>query len=574
MKKKLTFLMILYVLFFLFFWFSALPVESTYDDSDTSSEVIKLIRSHVLLSGSPKEYLLNGNPIYSSEMLRRFYKKRNFRSAWITNERSFEQAQILVNILEDVENHGLIAEYYHTDSIKNLMKYFKGTFNTASLNPGGLAELDILLTDAFLTLGCHFSGGCVAALIAEAEWHTNRNQIDIHKILETALSENTIKKSLEQLLPLQDGYAGLRKRLKRYRMIEANGGWSKVWIKKILKRGDSGVQVSDLRERLIASDDLVEDKKEDINIFDLALEQAVIGFQRRHGLNADGIVGPMTVEAINVPLESRIRQIEFNLERMRWTSRNLGHRYIIVNIAGFQLDVIENGSTIMSMDVIVGKPYWHTPVLSETMTYIVLNPSWNIPSSIAKEEILPAIQEDPDYLKKRNIKIFSDFSDNATEINPGTVRWFEMTEDDFNYKLLQEPGPSNPLGKIKFIFPNKYNVYLHDTPGKGLFSKNIRSFSHGCIRIEKPLELAEYLLSNNHYSREKILSVIKDQKQQLIPLAEPVRIHLVYHTAWVDSQGTLQFRDDIYGRDERLYRALLKKPARLTNASKITFILH
>ncbi|MEN8261902.1 MAG: L,D-transpeptidase family protein [Nitrospirota bacterium] len=508
-------------------------------------------------------------------MLRRFYKTRNFRSAWIVNTKSFEQAQIFVNILEDVESHGLIPEYYHIDVIKNLMKYFKVTLNTASLNPSGLAELDVLLTDSFLTLGCHFSGGCVAPLIAETEWHTNRNQIDIDKILETALLENTIRTSLEKLLPLQDSYAGLRKSLQRYRKIEANGGWPKVRGNNLLKRGGREIKVSALGKRLTLSGDLEQEMKGDHAVFDEALEHAVIQFQRRHGLNADGIVGAMTIEAINVPVENRIRQMELNLERMRWTSRNLGHRYIMVNIAAFKLDVIENGATIMSMDVIVGKPFWHTPVLSETMSYIVLNPSWNIPDSIALEEVLPQVKEDPDYLNKRNIKIMSNWSHNATEVNPQTVRWFDITEDDFNYKLIQEPGSSNPLGNIKFIFPNKYNVYLHDTSGKGLFSRNVRSFSHGCIRIEKPLDLAEYLLSDNPvWSRKKILKSIETSKTQFVHLSKPMRIHLLYLTSWVDEQGTLQFRNDIYGRDEKLYMALLKRPARLTNASKLTFTLH
>jgi murein L,D-transpeptidase YcbB/YkuD len=191
------------------------------------------------------------------------------------------------------------------------------------------------------------------------------------------------------------------------------------------------------------------------------------------------------------------------------------------------------------------------------------------------EEVLPRIQEDPEYLNKRNIKIMSSWSSNATEIDPGTVKWFEIDEDDFSYKLIQEPGPSNPLGNIKFMFPNKYNVYLHDTPGKGLFSRNIRSFSHGCIRVEKPLDLAEYLLSDNPvWSRDEILSVIEKRETRIVHLPKAIRIHLLYLTAWADEQGTLQFRNDIYGRDEQLYMALLKRPARLTNASKLTFTLH
>jgi murein L,D-transpeptidase YcbB/YkuD len=575
MKKKLTLLVILYALFFVFFWLSALPVESTSDHAVQSSEVSKLIRAHIFSSGRPPEYSLSGNPIHSPKMLRRFYKTRHSRPAWSADAKSYEQAKILLKIIQDVNNHGLIPEYYHIDKIKSLMKDSKGTLHTAGLKPRDAAELDVLLTDAFLTLGCHFSGGCLAPLIAETEWHTNQSDINIDTILEAALSGNHIQQSLNKLLPSQEGYARLRRSLRLYRKIEADGGWPKVRSSKIMKRGDRTVHINDLRDRLIVSGDLEQDNKEGSAFFDQAIERAVISFQARHGLDADGLAGPDTIAAMNVPAETRLRQIELNLERMRWTSRNLGHRYIIVNIAGYKLNVIENGNTIMSMDVIVGKPYWHTPVLSETMNYIVLNPSWNIPDSIAVEEVLPRIQEDPEYLNKRNIKIMSSWSSNATEIDPGTVKWFEIDEDDFSYKLIQEPGPSNPLGNIKFMFPNKYNVYLHDTPGKGLFSRNIRSFSHGCIRVEKPLDLAEYLLSDNPvWSRDEILSVIEKRETRIVHLPKAIRIHLLYLTAWADEQGTLQFRNDIYGRDEQLYMALLKRPARLTNASKLTFTLH
>ncbi|UCH44487.1 MAG: L,D-transpeptidase family protein [Nitrospiraceae bacterium] len=569
---KLTFIVILYLLLFLL---SAVTVESGSNYTVPSSKVSELIRLHFLSSSSSAEDSLNGSPIHSAEMLRHFYKTRDFQSAWSANAQSFEQARILLNLIEGVQSHGLIPEYYHIDKIKSLIKDSRDAFDTSGLTAQQFAELDILFTDAFLTLGCHFSGGCLAPLIAEAEWHANQDAININAVLETALSENTIQKSLYQLLPLQEGYEKLRKGLQRYRTIHASGGWPKIRNSTILMRGDRTEQIVNLRDRLIASGDMKYNNKENATVFDQEIKNAVIRFQERNGLNPDGIVGPLTIEALNIPVETRIRQIELNLERMRWTSRDTGHRYIMVNIAGFKLDVIENGNKTMSMDVIVGKPYWHTPVLSETMTYIVLNPSWIIPESIAAEEILPKIRENPDYLTMRNIKVMTNWSQDATEINSRMVKWFEIDEDNFHYKLIQQPGTSNPLGNIKFIFPNKYNVYLHDTPGKGLFSRNIRSFSHGCIRIEKPLELAEYLLKENPgWTRNKILSVINKGKAQTVYLPKPIRIHLLYLTAWVDEEDMIQFRNDIYRRDERLYMALLNRPARLTNASKLTFTLH
>ncbi len=299
-------------------------------------------------------------------------------------------------------------------------------------------------------------------------------------------------------------------------------------------------------------------------MFDDALEKAVIMFQKLHGLKTDGIMGHMTLKALSVPAETRARQIEINMERMRWISRNPGQRYIKVNIADFTLDVVEKDHPVLSMKVVVGEPFWHTPVFSAKMTHLVLNPSWNVPRSIAIAEIIPKIQKNMNYLKKENMKVIKGWEDKAGEIDPETVDWEAMNADTFNYRLRQEPGPLNPLSQIKFMFPNQFGVYLHDTPSKGLFERNIRSFSHGCIRLEKPLELAEYVLKKDpKWTRDKIVSEIKEVKEKEVGLPEPIYVHILYLTAWVDENSLLNFRDDIYGRDKKLGEALKKVPPAL-----------
>lgn len=420
-----------------------------------------------------------------------------------------------------------------------------------------LAELDLLLTDAFFMLGCHFSAGCINPVTITVEWFAVPDDLDIGLILEDALKENSIKETLEDLLPSQPGYARLREGLARYREIELHGGWPLIKDGMILQRGDENSRIINVRKRLLASGDGKPDASDGTTLFDKGLHEAVIRFQRRHGLEPDGVVGPLTIKAMNIPAEERVRQIEINMERMRWSSRKLGHRYIVVNIADFTLAVIEHGRTVMSMEVVVGKPYWYTPVMSETMTEIILNPSWNIPPRITREEVLPRVKEDPEYLVQQNIKIVDGLTDDAVTVDPDTINWPEITADSFLYRFRQEPGPLNPLGRIKFMFPNRFNVYLHDTPARELFSSNVRSFSHGCIRIRKPVDLAEYLMKGHaDWTRDRILSGIQSGVEQKIYLPQPVNVHVLYLTAWVDEEGIVQFRRDIYGRDRRMYHAL------------------
>jgi murein L,D-transpeptidase YcbB/YkuD len=320
-----------------------------------------------------------------------------------------------------------------------------------------------------------------------------------------------------------------------------------------------------LKKRLILSDDLTAYTADGGPLFDDTLYEAIVRFQRRHGLKPDGIVGPDTLSALNISAQRRLRQIEVNLERMRWLGRNLGHRYILVNIADFKLDLVDRDQRVMSMGVVAGKPYWNTPVFTEKMKYIIFNPWWSVPESITKEELLPKIQMNPGYLTQQKMKMFNGWGKNAEEINTDTIKWDTISIETFPYIFRQEPGPLNPLGKIKFMLPNKFNIYLHDTPAKGLFSENSRAFSHGCIRVEGPLNLAEYLLQDDpDWDREKIGNAIEGGEETRIDLASPITVHVVYLTAWVDDDDILHFRNDIYGRDDRLDKALRKKPEALS----------
>ena len=302
------------------------------------------------------------------------------------------------------------------------------------------------------------------------------------------------------------------------------------------------------------------------DLYDATLETAVREFQARHGLDVDGAVGKQTFEELNVPVERRIDQILANMERRRWMPDDPGRKYIFVNLADFLLKVVRDGKTLYTSRVVVGAPYTRTPVFTGSMTYIQLNPYWTVPPSIASKEILPKIKRDPSYLSKQRLTVFKGWSAGAEAIDPATVNWASFSSRSFPFKLRQEPGEGNALGRIAFMLPNRHNIYLHDTPAKSLFSRASRGFSHGCIRVENPKRLAEIIFreieEDPAWTLEAIEAGIATNENRIIRLRTPIPVHLAYITAFANKDGTVHFRRDVYGRDERLM-ALLKKGRRM-----------
>ena len=515
-----------------------------------------IIEKKVTKWKNPLRTFVGSERIYSVVLVQSFYKGRNYRPAW-SRDGHLLQADSLIRAVQEAYGDGLTPDYYHLGPIKSLVDRAKKHLSA----PIQIANLDILLTDAFLTLGCHLSGGCVDPVTIESRWFAKRGEVDVPSVLEQAVRKKQIREALMRLRPEQGSYAKLRQALARYRALSSTGGWPQVAAGPPLKKDSASYRVVELRRRLAASGDLDANDPEQENLFDDQLEQAVIFFQKRHGLKADGVVGPVTLNALNVPLKQRIRQMELNLERLRWILGNPEQRSIVVNIANFELDVIENGKAILSMKVVVGKPYLRTPVFTAKLSYLVINPSWNVPDSIARKEIIEKIRKDPHYLAKQNIEVLRGWGSREEEINPETIDWSKITPKNLSYRFRQKPGLLNALGRIKFMLPNKFDVYLHDTPARSLFSQQVRTFSHGCTRIEKPIELAEYLLRDAGWTREKILDSIAKGKERKVSIPHPLNVNFLYLTAWVDQEGTLQFRNDIYGRDKRLEKALRKKPA-------------
>jgi murein L,D-transpeptidase YcbB/YkuD len=285
---------------------------------------------------------------------------------------------------------------------------------------------------------------------------------------------------------------------------------------------------------------------------------AVRAFQDRHGLEPDGVLGAGTLAALNVPVESRIRQLEINLERRRWLPAELGPRHLFVNLADFSLRAVEEGATVRRFRLVVGATRTRTPVFAAAMTYLEINPNWDVPHRIASRELLPRIKADPAWLARNHYVLFPNTGP-ATPIDPAQVAWREVTAARFPYRLRQLPGDDNALGRIKFMFPNPFDVYLHDTPAKALFARPVRAFSHGCMRLENPFALAEWVFQATGtpgWTAERLQGAVADGQRQVVPLAAALPVYVGYATAFVGADGRTQFRPDLYGRDARLDVAL------------------
>ena len=496
------------------------------------------------------------NHLCGSMVLAKFYRARLFRPVWIDDSGPAPRVDSLIRAIESVKNDGLNPKDYQLDEIKALVDKYRKAKAGGHGYPEKLADLDILMTNSLFVCASHLLSGKVEPERVNDEWNIGQRDDDLAKTLERAVENNKIEGAFDLLRPRDQGYKRLVLALKSYRDIAANGGWPSIPRGPSIKYGQSDPRVPLLRARLEISGDI--DRlpgRGDGDVYGRDIEAVVERFQRRHGLDPDGVAGPHTIDAMNVPVGKRIRQIELNLERWRWLPKDLGRRYIIINIANFELNVMKDGKSVMKMKVIVGRSYRQTPVFSSMITSIIINPYWYVPHSIAIKDILPDLKKDPDYLNKKKIEII-DSGGQAVAAGQDHINWGKISGRDFNFRFRQEPGPLNALGRLKFNIPNKYDVYLHGTPAQDLFKRTQRGFSSGCIRLENPVDLAVYLLSGDpDWSRERLIGEIDSSKTETVRLKRPIPVYVLYWTAWVSDNGLLNFRDDIYGRDALLDEA-------------------
>ncbi|GIK99890.1 MAG: murein L,D-transpeptidase [Alphaproteobacteria bacterium] len=483
--------------------------------------------------------------------LRQFYADRAFEPLWIEAAGASARAKALAAALAAADQDGLDPNDYAAPAIAARLD---------AQDPAALAELEVLMSRAVARYAADQLAGRTVPTEVDSEMRIEPDRPGAGAVLLAVDGAPDLADYLASFAPRTPNYQRLKEALAAYRAVAAAGGWRQVPEGPSLKPGMSDPRVPILRERLIEAGDLSAEiaiPPEAAELYDPALEAAVKRFQWRHGLTQDGVAGKKTVAAMNVPVEARIEQMLLNMERRRWMPDDLGERYVFVNMADFELKVVDGPRTIHDSRVVVGTPYHRTPVFSGMMTYVVLNPYWNITPSIARNEILPKLRKDASYLERNNIVVLSDWSEGAVPVDPDTIDWSQVSSRSFPYKLRQEPGEQNALGRIKFMFPNPYNIYLHDTPSRQLFRETVRSFSHGCIRVEHPVDFGAMLLEADGWTKEKLDAAIATGAQKVITLRQPIPVHLTYLTAWVNKDGSIHFRDDIYGRDKLLAEALL-----------------
>jgi len=535
-------------------------------DNNRSSVITKLRED---LKKSFKERGSFLKDITHKKFLRKFYKDNNYTSVWFNEKGLSSKYKELFSAIEadiTIKKEGKLYRKY-----KSVLGYLKGKERDN-------LHTELYLSSLYLDFLKHLIYGSINWKSFQfklkklrkrginAHWVTYKPDFNLSKLL----IRDDINATIDEVTPKRFGYKRLLKSLKILQQLKAKGGWEKLPKFKKLKLGDKGLVVVKLRERLIASNDLNgcvnrvnlfkldESKEADIKIqpeanFDKCLEDAVKRFQARHGLTPDGIVGKSTRRALNISVDEKIEKVLLNIDRVKWLPRDNESRYIIVNIPEFMLHFIDSNREVDKFPVIVGKKGHNTPIFKDEISYVVLNPYWKVPDGIVKREIIPKMVKNPNYLRREGLEIHTTWYERSPRINPYSLYWedYYYGYEKFPYKIMQPPGPKNALGKVKFKFPNRFNVYLHDTPTKRLFKRTKRAFSHGCIRVSKPIELFEKIAKINNIDINRAKRILKGKRKVQYNIKTKIPVYLIYLTAgFNDAQGVLEFRDDIYGYDK------------------------
>lgn len=537
---------------------SSAPVSAVvaFLNQETGASIQSMLATRTSLS-APLQGVAS---LFSHEQITNLYQRRNFRPVWFDGWQLTTEAQVLLDHLRNAGSHGLCGNEYlllQLEAILPIQMDFEK--HELPMAPDNRAIIDLFLSQAFLTYVTHMVEGQVDPALAHVDWRSRGRKADLVKLLEYAVDNRRMPQVLSDLIPPHKEYRQLVEVLSQYQEISALGGWPKIPSGPTIRPGDHDDRVPLLRTLLSRTGDLGKFSATTA-VYDQETVRAVRLFQARHGINDDGVVGAETLETFNVSVDERIRQIELNLERWRWMPKSFGRRHIKVNVADFSLEVFQDEQLVMKMPVIVGTQYRKTPVFSSQMTYLEFAPYWTVPPTILREDKLPKIKKNGDYLAAHNFRVISRTDENV-EIDPLTINWSTVDAGSFPGLLRMDPGPWNPLGRVKFMFPNRFNVYLHDTNERYLFDNQVRSFSSGCIRVKQPQELAAFLLGPN-FSRQRLQNLLEASVPEQIDI-EPVQVHIQYWTAWVDRDNLMHFRSDVYFRDLDLDVALTEPAYRV-----------
>ncbi|MDO8608533.1 MAG: L,D-transpeptidase family protein [Phaeospirillum sp.] len=473
-------------------------------------------------------------PAGEAKALRDFYRARAFQPAWTGSHAALAE-RLLAEVGAIATAEGLSpSAYVVADQATDLQR-------------------DVLISSALLRFGRDVAIGAVPPERAYGGFgHNSRGEFDAARFLRALTEGKSLTEQVAAAAPRFLGYVRLKETLEHSRAIARAGGWPVLPDGPKLVPGESDDRIPTLRKRLIVTGEL-ESGLTGNREFDAPLVEAVKRFQLRHGLDPDGTVGARTFATLNVSAESRARQIAVNLERWRWMPRNLGRHHIAVNIPAATLDAVEDGAVALAMRVVVGDTKHPTPSMNATMNSMVLNPPWSVPPSIANKEILPKLRRDPNYLASSNLKI-TDYPVDSPEAAGDGVDWNAIGKK-FPYRLRQPPGPDNALGLVKFNLKDSDDIYMHDTPNRKVFARPYRALSHGCVRLERPIELGELMLGE-HWRGRLGENITANSSTRTLKMERTIPVYLVYLTAWADEEGVIHFRDDLYGHDRRLASTL------------------
>jgi len=495
-------------------------------------------------------------------MLQNFYQQRQNRALWLTENWRIKGSKVM---------H--LLEYIKRDLTLNPHGYIrkKGQILTKNLEQRhtkeGLVSLDVQLTSLYYEFLHH-------TVYGEIDW--NGFQTELENLQASGVDNNWVKyplkfdiislmsqeditQTLHRITPKGYGYQKLINSLRELYVVKWKGGWNKLPPFKSIRKGNSGAIVKQLRERLKFSKDYKWCKNSTNGTkFDTCLDKAVKRFQRRHGLTADGVVGKGTQQVLNISVDTKIKKVLLNMDRIKWLPRMNSERYITVNLPEYMLHYFEYQQEKQQLRVIIGDAKHPTPIFSDKISYITLNPYWKVPEGIIKREVIPKVLKNPNYIKEQGLEVHSTWEENSSTVPLKNIDWNRYADgkEKFPYRLMQPPGPSNALGKIKFKFPNNFSVYLHDTPSKHLFRKKRRAFSHGCVRLSKPLSLLKTISYDPSIDLMEMNTVLAGKEKKDIILTYRIPINLVYLTAWVNKNGELTFGDDIYNYDKYQQRIL------------------